>query len=683
MANEHQAGVLVRGPGTSTSDSIPAALSDGELVIPADDVRRFGAAHLMRMVKEMGSQLPAPSMKEGVQHAATGGLMTDPNAPQTNAVTRVGNSYTGGSVGGSVTINGAAPGGTVSTIESYKVPAPPPPQPPLGQPASMVPIVPKPAVPGTTAAAAPIATPTPAPAPASAPVPGAGIINAQPTQQVRSILVPPAASPAPVARPQPVPAYANGGLVDQALLDAAKRAGNIALNPVGRAYEAVKDAGSELTSGLTGGAATGVFPQMPSGGTPAPRALATQAQVRAVDAKPAAAAAIAAAPTAPTAAPAPTPSASADTPAANDPLPLSSRGNVTALGGASSADRTAQMNRDAEATRSLSARAIELAQQGVGGPTPGMGVIGPVDYANRNADFNDSAQLRTVLARGAPPGRNGAQVFQQQVQGAAMPLIQRAQQRETETQQAAATGRAQIAEQGLAARAKIADARQAEANAIDRAKLGIEAVRASHAGLPAGYRMKADGTGLEFIPGGPADPDTAKGKNALTDSQSKALLFGSRMQASNKILNDLQAGGKMFSTPGANAPYVGGLVNLVNSEQGQQLDQAKRDFLNATLRRESGAVISPAEFDNGDKQYFPQPGDSPKVIEQKRQNREVAIRGILAEVPNSDQRAASVVGSAGNAAAPTALPTGMTRQVGTSGGKPVYENAQGQRFIGG
>jgi len=30
-----------------------------------------------------------------------------------------------------------------------------------------------------------------------------------------------------------------------------------------------------------------------------------------------------------------------------------------------------------------------------------------------------------------------------------------------------------------------------------------------------------------------------------------------------------------------------------------------------------------------------------------------------------------------------ALPPGMTRQVGTSGGKPVYEDAQGRRFIGG
>ena len=33
-------------------------------------------------------------------------------------------------------------------------------------------------------------------------------------------------------------------------------------------------------------------------------------------------------------------------------------------------------------------------------------------------------------------------------------------------------------------------------------------------------------------------------------------------------------------------------------------------------------------------------------------------------------------------ASSTNLPNGMTRQVGTSNGKPVYEDAQGNRFIG-
>ena len=42
----------------------------------------------------------------------------------------------------------------------------------------------------------------------------------------------------------------------------------------------------------------------------------------------------------------------------------------------------------------------------------------------------------------------------------------------------------------------------------------------------------------------------------------------------------------------------------------------------------SGAVINPEEFENGKKQYFPQPGDDPTTIAQKRQNRQIAQKAI-------------------------------------------------------
>ena len=71
-----------------------------------------------------------------------------------------------------------------------------------------------------------------------------------------------------------------------------------------------------------------------------------------------------------------------------------------------------------------------------------------------------------------------------------------------------------------------------------------------------------------------------------------------------------------------------GLGNYGQSEEYQLFDQAKRDFVNAILRRESGAVISEQEFDNADKQYFPQPGDSEAVMAQKAQNRANAIEGL-------------------------------------------------------
>jgi len=78
-------------------------------------------------------------------------------------------------------------------------------------------------------------------------------------------------------------------------------------------------------------------------------------------------------------------------------------------------------------------------------------------------------------------------------------------------------------------------------------------------------------------------------------------------------------------------------------ESTQQAAQAMRNFINATLRRESGATITPVEFDNAIKQYFPQPGESQSIIEQKQRNRATAIQGITAAgypggvVPNQSQ----------------------------------------------
>jgi hypothetical protein len=135
--------------------------------------------------------------------------------------------------------------------------------------------------------------------------------------------------------------------------------------------------------------------------------------------------------------------------------------------------------------------------------------------------------------------------------------------------------------------------------------------------------------GGEKLP--PRDAD-----KALNDSQSKSALFGTRMLNAHNILRDLEMDGTTTSVPGSRTAFgVGSTINIALPANQQKLDQAKRDFLNAVLRRESGAVISDAEFANGDKQYFPQIGDAPQVIEQKSRARELATKGVLIEVPEA------------------------------------------------
>lgn len=142
-----------------------------------------------------------------------------------------------------------------------------------------------------------------------------------------------------------------------------------------------------------------------------------------------------------------------------------------------------------------------------------------------------------------------------------------------------------------------------------------------------------------------------------TEAQSKDNLFGTRMAASNDILTKLEAQiGPTVSLLGTYEPSdwnpAGGLIKAgVNALAGevapeaQQVAQAQRDFLNAVLRKESGAAIGKDEFTSGAKQYFPQPGDGPEVIAQKQRNRALAIEGIMAGVPESGRSKAKPTAS--------------------------------------
>ena len=120
--------------------------------------------------------------------------------------------------------------------------------------------------------------------------------------------------------------------------------------------------------------------------------------------------------------------------------------------------------------------------------------------------------------------------------------------------------------------------------------------------------------------GGPAG-----GGKPMTESQANANLFATRMETADKTLAKLDTQGTdFFASLASKAP--GG--NYLLTPEYQMFMQAKLDFLNAVLRKESGAVIGAEELAKGDQQYFPQPGDSPKVIAQKAENRKTAIKGV-------------------------------------------------------
>jgi hypothetical protein len=177
---------------------------------------------------------------------------------------------------------------------------------------------------------------------------------------------------------------------------------------------------------------------------------------------------------------------------------------------------------------------------------------------------------------------------------------------------------------------------------------------------------REDGTFLVDTRTGAARPVTGPqgqplvGGKPLTETQSNAVAFGMRALEANKLATDLE--GKGFTNTGVirtavggtmgQAPIVGGKLeqgvrsafNVLPefaggpSPEQQQVDQARRNFISAVLRKESGAAIGVDEYSNEERKYFPQLGDSDKVIKQKQDARKLAIQALEAQAGPSGKR---------------------------------------------
>lgn len=152
-----------------------------------------------------------------------------------------------------------------------------------------------------------------------------------------------------------------------------------------------------------------------------------------------------------------------------------------------------------------------------------------------------------------------------------------------------------------------------------------------------------------------------------TEGQANAQLYANRMEEADKQLNAIGGRTDLTSTSSA---LQGMAPNVVKSGDIQMAEQAKRNFLNATLRRESGAAISIGEREDGDRQYFPVFGDTPEVLKQKAANRRTAIEGIRNAAGGSVPRSSSQT---------TKSPSASSAQAGPIAG--TVEN--GYRFKGG
>lgn len=185
------------------------------------------------------------------------------------------------------------------------------------------------------------------------------------------------------------------------------------------------------------------------------------------------------------------------------------------------------------------------------------------------------------------------------------------------------------------------EAARAQGN-TDRS-FGLQKQQADEAARGFDYREIDDGNGNKVlvkinkstgqidkptINGAPAVASNPFSYGKMNENESKDSGYANRMFEAEKVLRDpaiIKAATSLGQRALDKIPVAG---NYLTNDAYQKYDQATRNFVNAVLRRESGAAISQSEFDNAYKQYFPQPGDTEQRIAQKQKNRQDTLAAI-------------------------------------------------------
>jgi hypothetical protein len=125
----------------------------------------------------------------------------------------------------------------------------------------------------------------------------------------------------------------------------------------------------------------------------------------------------------------------------------------------------------------------------------------------------------------------------------------------------------------------------------------------------------------------------AQAPRAVTGQERQALAYFNRAQ---KAIEDISATDEADTSLEDRVAKAGIMQqgrlqyapNWAQSPENQAYRQAQRAFTEARLRKESGAAIPTAEYENDARTYFAQPGDSKETIDQKRKARQVVLEGL-------------------------------------------------------
>lgn len=142
---------------------------------------------------------------------------------------------------------------------------------------------------------------------------------------------------------------------------------------------------------------------------------------------------------------------------------------------------------------------------------------------------------------------------------------------------------------------------------------------------------KKGGMSLQVNPDGTVSFSQGGNIKPLTEGQSKDTVFATRAEGALGLID--QFGDALTSLPETMGSQVPGVGNYLKSPEYQQAEQAGKEFLQAILRKDTGAAITPQETAEYGSVYLPRPGDSPEVLAQKKASRLRALEAIKAGMP--------------------------------------------------
>lgn len=113
----------------------------------------------------------------------------------------------------------------------------------------------------------------------------------------------------------------------------------------------------------------------------------------------------------------------------------------------------------------------------------------------------------------------------------------------------------------------------------------------------------------------------------MTEAQAKAATFKSQMESAERELQSIPIDASKLSSQ-MDVKMAGGLTNILSSPVAQRARQAQEQWAESFLRFKTGAAATKDEVILNVRTFFPQPGDSPQVISQKKRARDQAVKDI-------------------------------------------------------